>query len=272
MLRHLEEPIGFALGSGAARGWAHVGAIRALQEAGIEPRILCGSSSGAVVGAIHAAGKLDSFEEWGRQLNRRQVMGYFDFSLRGGLIRARKLLEFVTAEIGNVPMQSLGRRFAAVATDLATGQEVWLREEPLIDALQASMALPGLVTPVHLGGRWLVDGGLVNPTPVSLCRALGAASVVAVDLNTSLLSKRFESAPTEGSPPGAPGIYDVITQTLEIMQVRITRSRMAGDPPELLIAPRLADFALLDFARAPEAIEEGRRAVARALASASEAK
>ena len=270
MLHHLEEPIGLALGSGAARGWAHVGVIRALREAGIEPRILCGSSSGAVVGAIHAAGKLDSFEEWGRQLNRRQVMGYFDFSLRGGLIRARKLLEFVTAQIGNVPMQSLGLRFAAVATDLATGQEVWLREEPLVDALQASMALPGLITPVHLGGRWLVDGGLVNPTPVSLCRALGAASVIAVDLNAALLTRRFASASGEGGP-AAPGIYDVITQTLEIMQVRITRSRMAGDPPELLITPRLANFALLDFARAPEAIEEGRSAVARALAADREA-
>lgn len=270
MLRHLEEPIGLALGSGAARGWAHVGVIRALREAGLEPRMLCGSSSGAVVAAVHAAGKLDSFEEWGRQLNRRQVMGYFDFSLRGGLIRARKLLEFVTAEIGNVPMQSLERPFAAVATDLSTGQEVWLRDDPLVDALQASMALPGLVTPVHLGGRWLIDGGIVNPTPISLCRAMGAASVIAVDLNTMLLNRRIGSG-GEGGGSGAPGIYDVISQTLEIMQVRITRSRMAGDPPELLIAPRLADFALLDFARAPEAIEEGRRAVARALATSHEA-
>jgi NTE family protein len=302
------QRIGLALGSGSARGWAHIGVIRALQAAGIEPDVVCGTSIGAVVGAAYAAGKLETYEEWVRQLDRRKVVSYFDLSLRGGLIKARRVFEFLHAEILDRPIESLERPFAAVATDLHSGQEVWLRQGSLFDSLRASVALPGLVAPVKLEGRWLVDGGLVNPVPVSLCRTLGADVVVAVDLNTVLVSRRFhgqakpppssgkdasgteeekqqkslqntilslttelrqllrrEETETEEHPPS---IYEVLASCIDIMAVRITRSRMAGDPPELLITPRLEDFGLLDFDRAKEAIEEGERAVSRALAAA----
>jgi NTE family protein len=261
---------------------------------------------------MYAAGQLDRFETWGRQLDWRQVVAYFDLSLRGGLIKARKLIDFLTEELRGRTIESLERRFAAVATDLGSGREVWLREGSLLDCLRASIALPGLVTPVRLDGRWLVDGGLVNPVPVSLCRALGADSVIAVDLNTTLLGRRLQRAgsgeqhaaepPEPEAPParvgdtrlGAavrdfladlwertearngeqqedapPSIYEVVVSSINVMQVRITRSRMAGDPPDLLVTPRLHDFALLDFDRAAEAIEEGRRAMAHALAVGS---
>lgn len=304
--------IGLALGSGSARGWAHIGVIRALIGAGIVPEIVCGSSIGAFVGAAYAAGKLDLCEEWARQLDRRHVMSYFDFSLRGGLIKGRKVFEFLDTQLADRLIESLERPFAAVATDLRTGHEVWLREGSLLDSLRASVALPGLVTPVNLGGRWLVDGGLVNPVPISVCRAMGADLVIAVDLNTILLTRRFRgeavavmdggvSSPAESIEAASgraektvqsrmrelaadlgqrfrrddaaareqpPSVYEVIANSLDIMQMRVTRSRMAGDPPELLITPRLEDFNLLDFDRAAEAITEGEHAVVRALAAA----
>jgi len=310
--------IGLALGSGAARGWAHVGVIRGLLAAGIVPEVVVGSSSGALVGAMYAAGRLDVFEAWGRALDWRQVFGYFDLTFRGGVIKARRLLDELAANLPVQDVEALPRPFACVATDLASGREVWLRRGPLLDAIRASFAVPGLIAPVRIEGRWLIDGGVANPVPVSLCRAMGADTVIAVDLNTTLLGRRLRGTPSaapeaaeaeaerdadasEETPsseepvatgtlrtaldalvadlrrrvnPSAPAdreakpsIYEVLAQSLNIMQVRITRSRMAGDPPELLVTPRLADFGLLDFDRAREAIAEGERAVARALDS-----
>jgi len=280
--------VGLALGSGGARGWAHIGVIRALEEAGIRPDIVCGSSSGALVGALYAAGRLEALEGWGRQLDWRQVVSYLDLSFRGGLIRARRLVEFLTAELAGRSIESLRPAFAAVATELATGREIWLRQGPLVDSLRAAIALPGFITPVQVDGQWLVDGGLVNPVPISLCRALGADSVIAVDLNTTLLLRgeartpehsggrhglrdvlgglRSWRAPGKGGGSASPSLYEVVVSSINIMQVRIASARMAGDPPELLITPRLADFAWLDFDRASEAVDEGRRAAARALA------
>jgi NTE family protein len=308
--------IGLALGSGAARGWAHVGVIRALEQRGVVPDVVAGSSIGAVVGAAWAAGRLDAFEAWGRDLDWRRVVGYIDFSLRGGVIKGRRLFDFLREELSTARIESLTRPFAAVATDLESGREVWLREGPLLDALRASVAVPGVVAPWRVEGRWLVDGGLVNPVPVSLCRALGAQTVIAVDLNTTLLHRRLQSGDAGGAkqaasePAAAPGpepatesgareggslravvqdwlgelrrrtsgesdadegppsLYEVIANAINVMQVRIARSRMAGDPPEILITPRLADFGLFDFDRAAEAIEEGRRATAQALQAA----
>jgi NTE family protein len=301
----LHGRIGIALGSGAARGLAHLGVLRALDDAGVRPDIVCGSSIGAVVGGAYAAGMLDALEAWVHALDWRQVVGYFDLSLRGGLIKGRKVFEILAEQIPDCQISDLGRAYAAVATDLVTGQEIWLRDGTLYDAFRASVALPGLITPAHIGDRWLVDGGLVNPVPVSLCRAMGADTVIAVDLNTALIGRRFRAqkrgrrvAPERALPhvlqelaaelrsrisrpedpgdergelPAMPSIYEVIMGSINIMQARITRSRMGGDPPELLVAPRLSDFALLDFDRAAEAIEAGRRAVAVALATGGDA-
>lgn len=266
MAQEIRGRIGLALGSGAARGWAHVGVIRGLEEADLRPAAVCGSSSGALVGALYAAGQLDRLEEFGHQLDWRQIASYFDISLRGGIIRARKLVDALTADLAYERLEDLPLPFATVATDLETGREIWLQRGSLVDSLRAAIALPALVTPVRLDGRWLVDGGLVNPVPVSLCRAMGVDSVIAVDLNTRLLS-RWQQAEAPQPREDPPSLYEVAVNAINVMQVRITRSRMAGDPPDLLVTPQLDDFALLDFARAAEAIEEGRRAVAQALAA-----
>lgn len=312
----LHGRIGVALGSGGSRGFAHVGVLRGLLEAGITPEVVCGSSAGAVIGAAYACDRLDPFEEWGRGLDRRQVMGLLDLSFRGGALRGRRMVERVNRMLPDTRVESLPLPYAAVATDLESGREIWIRDGALVDAIHASCAVPGVVSPILRDGRWIVDGGIVNPVPVSLCRALGADSVIAVDLNAALLARRFRGevdTPPEAPAPSAeaeadappldhdtqttpgsaqqiwadlrsrfassesraperatdgrtsPGLYDVLDNTLQIMQVRITRSRMAGDPPELLVTPRLPDFALFDLHRANEAIDEGRRAVARAL-------
>ncbi len=314
--------IGLALGSGAARGWAHIGVIRALQAAGIEPEVVSGSSVGAVVGAAYASGNLDAFEKWVAGLDRTRVLRNLDLSFRGGLLKGTQFFSFMSPELPDCDIAALPRAFGAVATDLATGQEVWLREGSLHEALRASVAMPGLITPAGRAGRWLVDGGLVNPVPISLCRAMGADSVIAVDLNTILLGRRdiqariaaetepaseesgeatdtasLEQAGEEADggeesrlratveawarelrqrvaatdpprDPSQPSLYEVLANSLAIMQVRITRSRMAGEPPDLLVTPRLPDFALLDLDRGDEAIAEGRRATERALAFA----
>lgn len=291
--------LGIALGSGSARGWAHIGVLRVLQEAGLEPDIVCGTSIGSLVGAACAAGELDRLEGWVQGLNWSTVVGLLDFTMSGGLIKGRMITEFFRSHFRDRPIEALPRTYGAVATLLTTGQEVWLQSGSLIDAVRASIAFPGLFTPAPHDGRLLVDGGLVNPVPVSLCRALGADIVIAVDLNADLLGRHLRPPPSPPSPPeetrpsGAPGalgsmldrlqgglgrlrsgpataeampsIVDVLASSVNIMQVRITRSRLAGEPADVLIQPRLAQMAFMDFHRGALAIEEGRRAAQEAL-------
>lgn len=317
-----EPKIGVALGSGAARGWAHIGVLRALEEFGLRPTVVCGTSMGALVGAAYASGKLDHFEAWARSLDRGTVLGMFDVSLRGGLIQATKVFDYMFTDLPDVNIEDLDLAFGAVATDLDRGTEVWLRSGSLRDGLRASVAMPGLISPARdeQRGRWLVDGGLVNPVPVSLCRALGADVVIAVELSGEVLThpitpltKRVPQLETSsagaeggadddsasspddeepgngtvfdalsdfaeglrirllGSAPASketwPSVYEVISKSLLVMQVRITRSTMAGDPPELHVLPRLQQVGILDFDKAAQAIPEGYRAVEVALAS-----
>ncbi len=287
--------IGLALGGGAARGWAHMGVIHALEESGIHPDVVAGTSVGALVGGIYAAGRLKVFEDWVRGLDRIEVARYLDVRLlaRGGLIEGERLISFFRQSMGDPRLDELRLPFGAVATNLGTGHEVWLREGPLWEALRASFALPGLFTPVRSGEQWLVDGGLVNPVPVSLCRALGAEIVIAVNLNGDIVGRhlRRESSPDLvsrgvestllerftgelrdranhwvreiGIEPDRPGMFEVVASAINVMQDRITRSRMAGDPPELLLSPRLSHIALMEFDRADEAIAVGRHCVER---------
>ena len=290
---HARKPrLGIALGSGSARGWAHIGVLRALTRCGIRPGVVCGASIGALVGAAHVLGMGDRFEHWVLGLSRRDVMSFMDFSSGGGLLKGEKLMRFFRSQFTDRDFESLRTPFAAVATALHTGEEVWLREGSVVDAVRASIALPGLFTPVWHGGRLLVDGGLVNPVPVSLARALGADIVIAVDLNADLLGRHLRHGLPEVSPPPAaepsigwlqnlqrnlgwckdeavadaaapppiPSVLEVMTSGIQIMQVRITRSRMSGDPPEFTIAPRLSQLSLLDFHRAREAIAAGEQA------------
>ena len=284
--------VGLALGSGSARGWAHVGVIRALKQAGIQPDLVCGTSIGALVGAAYAAGELERFEQWLLGLGIGDMLSFMDVGLNGGVIKGERLMAFFRSFIDR-PVEDLAVPFGAVATALHTGAEVWLREGSTIDAVRASIALPALFTPVMHEGRLLIDGGLVNPVPVSLARAMGADIVIAVDLSSDILGRRIREEPqAEASAaevsewrrklqeslsalipahpddePEIPSMLDVVTSSINIMQVRISRSRMAGDPPDVIVAPRLAHLGLLDFHRAKEAIEEGERAVEAAMPS-----
>ena len=286
--------LALALGSGSARGWAHIGVIRKLNEAGIHPDIVCGTSIGALVGAAYAARELERFEHWTRSLNVRHVISLMDFHLNGGMLKGERLMAFFQRHFLDCPIEDLHLPYAAVATDLHTGQEVWLREGSTVEAVRASIALPGLFSPVWIQGRLLVDGGLVNPVPVSLARALGADIVLAVDLNSDILGRHLlgsgeqkvrssslgaawrdrlpealsallPAQMTETDEPPLPPLLDTLAGSINIMQVRITRSRMAGDPAEVVISPRLASMGLLDFHRADHAIKLGVEAAETAL-------
>jgi len=281
--------IGLALGSGAARGWAHIGVARTLESNNIRPDIICGTSIGALVGAALACGELSRLETWVRSLKWQKVISYFDLTMNGGLIKGDKLFDFFRNNVQDLDIEDLDLPFGAIATDLASGREIWLREGSMFEAVRASISLPGLFTPVEREDNLLVDGGLVNPVPVSMCRALGADVVIAVDLNADLLGagrhggtavraisedrssssaslleriqgKLAGALSLQGSEHDTPSVIDVITASINIMQVRITRSRLAGEPADALITPRLAHFALLDFHRADEAIEAGETA------------
>lgn len=271
--------IGLVLGSGSARGWAHIGAIRALEDAGIRPDIVCGASIGALVGAAYVAGELDRLETWVRSLKMQTVVSFLDFSLGGGLIKGEKLIDFFRAHFVDRDIRELERPYGAVATDLARGREIWLREGGVSDAVRASIALPGLFTPVAQNGAWLVDGGLVNPVPVSLARAMGADFIIAVDLNADLLGRHLKDTPAvrpqhakptlaetvmaqfgleRDDVPSPPAMLGVLASSINIMQVLITRSRLAGEPADALIAPPLAHMGLMEFHRAAVAIDAGR--------------
>lgn len=281
--------VGLALGSGSARGWAHVGVIRALAQAGIRPDLVCGTSIGALVGAAYAAGELERFEQWVLGLRFKDVVGFMDVSMGSGLIKGERLMDFFRRSFADRSIEDLAMPFAAVSTALRTGAEVWLRQGSTLDAVRASIALPGLFAPAMREGTVLVDGGLVNPVPVSLARAMGADIVIAVDLGSDILERHLHAHPPAEAPTGdvgewirklqdnlgalipahspdeprMPSMLDVLTTSINIMQVRISRSRMAGEPPDLVVAPRLAHLGLLDFHRAKEAIEEGKLAVDR---------
>ncbi|MDQ8697222.1 patatin family protein [Hyphomicrobium sp. LHD-15] len=287
--------IGLALGGGAARGWAHIGVLRALNKAGIKPDIIAGTSIGAVVGACDVTGHLNELEDFARELTRRRVLGYLDFNLSGtGLITGHRLGERLHKHLGDTRIEDLPRRFTAVATEIGTGHEVWLSRGSLVEAVRASYALPGMFRPVKVDGRWLFDGALVNPIPVSVCRALGARYVIAVNLNIDISNRGTISNinPMPGSdlemdetPPvtgkngiavrrllqrqilgkgdDVPGISTVVVDAFNIVQDRIARSRLAGDPPDSMISPRLHGIGLFDFHRAEELIARGETAAKR---------
>lgn len=288
--------IGLALGGGSARGWAHIGVLRALERRGVRPDVIGGSSIGALVGGAYASGNLDTLENWARDLDFWDVVRLLDVRFDGGLIRGDSLIRSVRERLGDLSIEQLPFPFGAVATDLVGGREMWLQSGPLVSAIRASMALPGLLAPVREGNRWLADGGLVNPVPVSLCRALGAERIVAVNLNGDIVgrhlaARRARSEPAEAAegpvfdqllerlhnglreqalsawrrrredPDDLPGLFEVMASAINIMQDRITRVRMADDPPDILVTPHLGHLGLLEFDRAAEAIRAGEEAV-----------
>ena len=277
--------IGLALGGGSARGWAHIGVIRELEKLGITPEIICGSSIGALVGGAYASNKLDPLEDWLKNLDWQETLKYLDFGFHGGLIEGKKLFDFFLQHLTDSEIKDLPVVFSAVATNLETGNETWIKQGSLLDAIRASIALPGLFTPVHKDGSWLVDGALVNPMPVSLCRKHGADIIIAVDLTSGLIG-RYLKQEKENKPgsdfmdkllsfwgnkknnhlnndnkPQAPSVYETISSALTIVQNELTQNRLAIDPPDIVITPQLAHIGLLEFYRANDAMEAGKAAV-----------
>jgi NTE family protein len=296
--------VALALGSGAARGWAHIGVIRALADMNIKPDIVTGSSVGAIVAGAYASGNLDSFEKWVRGLGRVDIIRLLDAKMSGGgFLQGKTLMDAISRQIGSPEIEELETPFACVATDLASGREIWIRDGSLLDACRASIALPGMFAPARdADGKYLLDGGLVNPVPVSLARAMGADVVIAVNLNGDLVGRHFfiehekredelelsESQKAEIAEKDSslarwaaklkagfgnhldsyisslrsketedPGLFDVIAGSINIMQDRVTRSRMAGEPPDIHITPRLGQIGLMEFDRSEECIRAG---------------
>ena len=306
-LGSIRRPVlGLALGGGAARGFAHIGIVKTLVAHGIVPDVVVGTSIGAVVGGSYATGHLDRFEEWARSLQPRNIFSYLDIRLNGsGLIGGDKLAAQLEAAIGDVTIEQLPLKFASVATEVRTGHEIWLTHGRMVDAMRASYALPGIFSPVLVGDRWLVDGALVNPVPVSAARALGAEIVIAANVSSDVFTHAttiYSHGPSppapepvvEVAPPpkrgmgkffspertmkrqffgsaGRPGISTMMVDAFNIMQDRITRARLAGDPPDLLITPRVGQVGWFDFHRADDLIAHGARAAERAIESIQEA-
>ncbi|MFM9864714.1 MAG: patatin-like phospholipase family protein [Micropepsaceae bacterium] len=286
--------IGIALGGGGARGWAHIGVLRTLERAGFEPTIIAGTSIGAIVGGAYAAGKLDELEKFALGLDRRTAWKLADLNLGkgGGLVVGDKVAQALLDIIGDVAISDLKKKFTAVATELLTGHEVWLEEGNLSTAMRASYALPGILVPVELDGRYLIDGGITNPVPVSACRAMGAQFVIAVPVPASQSpNQRFAREPVPeaegsawqkalavfreperfvarqlfGDEPGELTTATVSVAALNILLDRMTRVRLASDPPDVTINSDIGKIAILEFDRADEAIAIGAAATERVL-------
>lgn len=289
--------VGLALGGGAARGMAHIGVIKALRDAGLDPQVIAGTSIGAIAGGCYAAGKLDQLEAFAEGLTMRKLLRYLDINFAGSsLMNGHRIEKTLASHLEGVAIEDLPKKFVAVATELGSGQEVWLTKGSLVAALRASYALPGIFKPVRIGGRWLMDGALVNPVPVSAARAMGANFVIGVTLHTgnyiqnTLFPVEAEAALDRinkhiadekpkrarfglikrqffGRRDGAPGIPRVMLEAFNITQNRIARSRLAGDPPDATIQVHLDGIGLFDFHKAELAINQGQEAVKRFLSS-----
>jgi NTE family protein len=290
--------IGVALGAGVARGWAHIGALQELEAIGVKPSVIVGASIGAVVGGCFAAGKIETLEHFALSITRRNIFGFLDMSFNGGgLIGGYRLRHRLESALGDLRIEDLPLKFAAVATELGAGHEVWLKSGPLVEAMRASYALPGVFEPVRVGGRWLFDGAIVNPVPVNVARALGADRVIALSIGSEGAGRGATLAdPIVLDSPGAefaerksagvldglrrrglwmrrawtsdgtsaPGMATVMVNTFNITQDRIMRSRLAGDPPDFLLSMKTGRFGLFEFHRAAELIDLGRATVRRA--------
>jgi NTE family protein len=300
-VRRRRPKVGIVLGAGAARGWAHIGALQEITAMGLKPDIVVGASIGALVGGCYAAGKLEVLEDFARSLTRRRVFSLLDLSFAGGgLFGGERLRSRLEAGIGDAMIESLPMRFAGVATEISSGHEIWLKRGRLVDAMRASYALPGVFEPVKIEGRWLFDGAIVNPVPVSVARALGAERVIALCVGSDAYGRgaaipdpfgldedvepptappeaperrgmmsrlwRGSTARTPDETNTAPGLGSVMVNAFNITQDRIMRSRLAGDPPDALITIKVGKIGLFEFHRADELIAHGRESIRRASA------
>jgi NTE family protein len=303
--------LALALGGGVARGWAHIGVLRTLLQAGIVPDMVAGTSIGAIVGGCYLAGRLAEIEDWARSVNRLRAVGYLDFRVgKASLIGGERLARELDRHLGRRRIEDLPAPFVAVATDLVTGHEVWLRRGRMVDILRASFAVPGVFPPMQMDGRWLVDGALVNPIPVSVCVAAGARMVIGVNVNGEIgrrvrkpgtilqqsatafdedavveaaISAEREQRGRTGlgglgglglsglmrqvfrRDPNTPSLLGVMVSSLGIVLDRATRARLAADPPDIQITPRVGHIGLAEFDRAEELIARGQQAAEAAI-------
>ncbi|MGL4958241.1 MAG: patatin-like phospholipase RssA [Plesiomonas sp.] len=282
--------IGIALGAGAAKGWAHIGVLKALSDCGIEADIVVGTSIGAFVGAAYANNRLSELETWVKDFSYWDVIRLMDFEWgKGGLIRGERVFDIAAAKIGKKNIEDCIKPFAVVATELETGRERWLMKGDLQQAVRASCSMPGLLAPMQLDGQWMVDGAVVNPVPISLAKAMGADFVIAVDLGRehqmakidmlsaypieltqtedeswqAKLRHKIEKILPQKRNDNVPSALDVMTSSMQILESRLKKSRMAGDPPDVLIQPNVTQISTLDFHHAAAAIDAGYRAVER---------
>lgn len=284
--------IGLALGSGSSRGWSHIGVIKSLEKIGIVPDIICGTSIGSLVGASYISNKLPELEEWVHSLTKFELAKFYNINpTTNGFVNIDKLKNLMHQCVARSDslIEDAKIKYASIATELSTGREIWFKKGLFIEAILSSISLPGLFQPNFYNNRWLVDGGLVNPVPVSVCRALGADFVIAVNLNSDIVGKHFRNSNTlkekdqqesqelsftkiinkyrqsvpKTEPIKVPSFFETIAGSINIIQDRITKSRMVGDPPDILLSPKLSQIGLLDFHRAKEAIAEGEACVKR---------
>lgn len=278
--------IALALGGGSARGWAHIGVFRALDEIGLPISMIAGTSIGALVGGCYLAGRLDDLEDFARSLTRSNMLRYMDFTLRAtGLITGERLAEKMNEHMEGMNIEDLPKPFVAIATDIHNGHEIWLRDGPLIPAVRASYALPGVFLPIKHNGRLLVDGAVVNPVPVSACRNYEPDVVMAVNLNSEVFGRGtiirtshydttqnelvaeetaksswipfLASKDDDSSKQDQMGVTGVMVEAYNIIQDRIARARLAGDPPDYTLRPQLKHIGMSEFHRASEAIDIG---------------
>lgn len=253
---------GLALGGGGARGWAHIGVLLALEEKNIRITHIAGTSIGAFVGAFYATGSLGELRENFAHFNWKQGLGYFaSLPSKEGILNGRKISEFLDEHLGETSFEDTSIPLATVATDLRTGQEVTLDKGNITEAVRASIAVPGIFTPVQKDNSLLVDGGLINPVPVSNARAMGAEQVIAVDLNM---------LPTGHEAPLLieemhPNVLEIIGASANIIEAGLTKNRLAADPPDLLIRPDLTHISYMDFSKGEESMRLGYEATIHAL-------
>jgi NTE family protein len=297
--------VSLVLGAGGARGLGHIGAIEVLQERGYRIVGIAGSSMGALVGGIHAAGRLPHYKEWACALERGDVLRLLDFSFGfPGLIRGERVIGALRDLVGEHAIESLPIPFTAVATDLQSQREVWLNRGPLFDAIRASIAIPMVFTPYRLEGRDLVDGGLLAPVPIAATRQVRADLMIAIDVNGPPAARMARAEPVAAAAPAVaaedaigyrariaafieslsasfsdakrseasveqakaqPGLIDLMGRSLDTMQAQIARMQLALDPPDLLIRMPRDRCTFYEFWRAAELIELGRQCTQRAL-------
>jgi NTE family protein len=285
------------LGGGAARGLAHIGVIRVLEEEGYEISAITGTSMGALVGGIYAAGKLDRYTNWVMSLTKTDVIKYLDISFRAksGILKGDLIIEAMRDFVGDISIENLPIPFLAVATDLSARKEVWISKGNLFEAIRASISIPGVFTPQRISGRWMVDGGLLNPVPVTPAAQALSGVTIAVDVTGprsanplgKTASNRHEQppqlrkkideflesiqkylGPESSREHDYPAISEVLINSFETMQETLSRYKLAANPPDLLISIPKNICAAHEFFRAPELIDAGAWWTRRALETA----